>query len=71
MNAHGRWLKRTWMPPAAALVLIAAHVILPYLLSNIALAAVVVSGAAGLLVVTHLGLLAMVLAPLRARFRRR
>jgi hypothetical protein len=71
INAHGRWLTRTWWVPAAALALIAAHVVLPYLLSHVGLSAAVVSGAVALLVVKHLGLLAMALASIRLRFRRR
>jgi len=55
----------------AAVVLIPAHVILPYLLSHTALSAAVVSGVILLMVVNHLGLLAVLLGRLRAHFRRR
>jgi hypothetical protein len=59
------------MLPVAVVVLIAGHVILPYALSHTALSATVVSGVIILIVVKHLGLLAMLLGPVYARFRRR
>lgn len=71
MNGHRRWLTRTWMLPMVAVVLVAGHIILPYLLSHTALSAAVVSGVIVLMVVKHLGLLAVLLGPLRAHFRRR
>jgi len=71
MSEHRRLLTRMWMLPAAAVVLIAGHIILPYLLSHTALSAAVVSGVIVLMVVKHLGLLAVLLGPLHARFRRR
>ena len=71
MSGHRRLLTRTWMLPLPAVVLIAGHVILPYSLSHTALSAAVVSGVIVLMVVKHLGLLAVLLGPLRACFRRR
>jgi hypothetical protein len=71
MKGHRRPLTRTWMLLVAAVVLIPAHIILPYLLSHTALSAAVVSSVIALMVVKHLGLLAMLLGPLRSHFRRR
>ncbi|HLQ45655.1 MAG TPA: hypothetical protein VK137_13040 [Planctomycetaceae bacterium] len=71
MNGHRRLLTRTRMLPVVAVVLIFGHIILPYLLSHTALSAAVMSAVIVLIVVKHLGLLARLLGPLRARLRRR
>jgi hypothetical protein len=59
------------MLPAVAVVLIAGHIVLPHVLTYTALSATVVSGVILLMVVKHLGLLAVLLGRLRVHFRRR
>ena len=71
MKGHRRPLTRTRMLLVAAVVLIPAHIILPYLLSHTVLSAAVVSGVIALMVVKHLGLIGVLLGPFRAHFRRR
>jgi hypothetical protein len=72
MKGHRRLLTRTLMLSVGAVVLIAGHgIILSYVLSYTALSAAVVSGVMMLVVITHLGLLAPLLGPLYALFRRR
>jgi hypothetical protein len=71
MKGHRQLLTRTWMLPMVAVVLIAVHIILPYLWAHTALSATVVSGVMLLMVVKHLGWLAVLLGPFRAYFRRR
>ena len=72
MKGHRRLLTRTLMLSVGAVVLIAGHgIILSYVLSHTALSAAVVSGVMMLVVITHLGWLAVWLGPLYALFRRR
>ena len=72
MNGHRPLLTRTLMLSVGVVVLIAGHaLILAYVVSHTALAAVVVSGVMMLVVITHLGWLAVWLGPLYALFRRR
>ena len=70
MKGHSRLLTRMWMLPVAAVVLVAGHIVLPYLLAHTALSATVVPGVVVLMVAKHLGLLAALLGPLHAHFRR-
>ena len=73
MKGYRRLLTRTSMLSVGAVVLIAGHgIILSYVLSYSALSAAVVVGVMMLVVViTHLGWLAVLLGPLYALFRRR
>jgi hypothetical protein len=72
MKGHRRLLTRTLMLSMGVVVLIAGHaIILSYVLSHTALLAAVVSGVMILVVITHLGWLAVLLGPLYALFRRR
>jgi hypothetical protein len=72
MKGHRRLLTRTSMLSVGAVVLIAGHgIILSYVLSYTALSAAVVSGVVILVVIKHLGLLAVLLGPLYALFGRR
>ena len=71
MKGHRRLLTRTWMVPVAALMLIGGHIVLPYFWAHTALSATVVPGVILLMVIKHLGLLAVLFGPLRALFRRR
>jgi hypothetical protein len=72
MRGHRRLLTRTSMLSVGAVVLIAGHgIILSYVLSYTALSAAVVLGVMMLVVITHLGWLAVLLGPLYALFRRR
>jgi hypothetical protein len=71
MNGHPRRLTRTWLFPVVAIALIAGHTIVPYFWAHTVLSATVMSGVILLMVVKHLGLLAVLLGPLRAHFRRR
>jgi len=59
------------MLPVAAVVLIAGHIVLPSVWVHTALSTTVVSGVILLMVVKHLGLVAVLLGRLRAHFRRR
>jgi hypothetical protein len=68
MTGHRRLLTRTWMLPLLAVVL---HIIVPYFWAYTALSAAVVSCLMLLMVVKHLGLLAVLLGQLRVHFRRR
>jgi len=67
MKIHSRL--RTWMLPIVVVVLIAAHVIVPYLLLHTGVSVAIVSGAAILVVFKHLGLLGSLYALLRRRSR--
>lgn len=69
MKGHSRPRTRAWMLPAGVAALIAAHGVLYYVLSHMALAAVVVSGVVILVVVKHLGLLGPLYALVRRRSR--
>jgi hypothetical protein len=72
MKGHPRLLTRTLMLSVGAVVLIVGHgIILSYVLSSTALSAAVVAGVIMLVVITHLGWLAVWLGPLYALFRRR
>ena len=71
MKGHGRVPRRPWTLPVAAVVLLAGPIVLYYVLSQTALSAAVVSGVIILMVLKHLGLLAVLLGPLYALFRRR
>jgi len=72
MRGHSRLLKRPWMLPVGVVAVIAVHVtILRYALQHPALSAAVVSGVIILIVIKYLGLLALLLRPLYAPFRRR
>ena len=72
MKGHSRLLTRTLMLPMGVVVLIAGHgIILSYVLSHTALSAAVVAGVMMLVVITHLGWLAVWRGPLYALFRRR
>ena len=72
MNGHRRRLTRTVMLSVGIVVLIAGHgIVLSYVWSHTALSAAVVAGVLMLVVITHLGWLAVWLDPLYARFRRR
>ncbi len=57
------------MLPIVVVVLIAAHVIVPYLLLHTGVSGAVVSGAAILVVLKHLGLLGSLYALLQRRSR--
>jgi hypothetical protein len=59
------------MLPVAVVVLIGGHIIVTYFWAYTALSATVVSGVILLMVVKHLGLLAVLLGQLRAHIRRR
>jgi VIT1/CCC1 family predicted Fe2+/Mn2+ transporter len=65
MKTHSRL--RTWMLPIIVVVLIAAHVIVPYLLLHTGVSVAIVSGAAILVAIKHLGLLGSLYALLRRR----
>ncbi len=70
MKGHSSLLKRSWMPPAGVVGLLAAHVIiLHYVLPHAALSAVVVSGVIILVVIKHVGLLGSLFALLRRQSR--
>jgi hypothetical protein len=72
MKGQSRPLTRTLMLSVGVVVLIAGHgIILSYVLSYTALSAAVVAGVMMLVVITHLGWLAVCLGPLYALFRRR
>jgi hypothetical protein len=71
MMTHIRLPKRTWLLALMILLLLSAHLLVPYFLSHTALSVTLVSGLVGLMVLKHLGLLAMALRPLYARFRRK
>lgn len=70
MKEHNRLLKRAWILPIIGVVIIAAHVILPYLLWHTGLSVGLVSGVTILVVIKHLGLLGSLSALLRRRARR-
>jgi hypothetical protein len=59
------------MLAVALIVLIAGHLIVPYLLAHRMWWATVLSGAIALIVVKHLGLLTVLFGPLYKRFRGR
>jgi hypothetical protein len=72
MKGHSRLLTRTLMLSVGVVVLIAGHgIILSYVLSHTTLSATVVSGVIILVVIKHLGWLAVLPGPLYALFRRR
>jgi hypothetical protein len=72
MKGQSRPLTRTLMLSVGVVVLIAGHgIILSYVLSYTALSAAVVAGVMMLVVITHLGWLAVWLGRLYALFRRR
>jgi hypothetical protein len=76
MNGHRRQgALRPWLMAAAVLALIAGPVILYRILPLAGISAATVSGIVTIVAIKHLGLIAMVLAPiyalLRRRFRRR
>jgi hypothetical protein len=71
MTGHWRLLRRTWILLVAAVVLIGGHVIVTYFWAYTALSGTVVSGLILLMVIKHLGWLAVLLGQLRAHFRRR
>jgi hypothetical protein len=71
MKGQSRPFARPWMLPVGVVVLIAGPVILYYVLSRAGLATAMVSGVIILMVIKHLGLLAVLLGPLYAMFRRR
>jgi hypothetical protein len=72
MKGHRRLLTRPLRLSVGVVVLIASHaIILSYVLPHTALSATVVSGVIILVVIKHLGLLAVWLGPLYALFRRR
>jgi hypothetical protein len=72
MKGHRRRLTRPLMLSVGAVVLIAGHgIILSYVWSSTALWAAVVAGVMMLVVITHLGWLAVWLGPWYALFRRR
>jgi hypothetical protein len=70
MKEHRRLLTRAWILPVGAVVLIAGHVMLPYLLSRAGLTTAVVSGVVVLVVCKHLGLFGLLYGLLRRRPRR-
>lgn len=70
-TGHNRLLARPWALPIAVIVLIAGPVVLYYILPHVGLPATLVSSVIILMVVKHLGLLAALLGPLYAWFRRR
>jgi hypothetical protein len=55
----------------ALIVLLAGHLIVPYVLAHAVWSATIVSGVIALIVVKHLGLLTVLLGPLYNRFRGR
>jgi hypothetical protein len=69
MSRHRRVSMR--MLPVAIVMVIVGHVVVPYVLTHTAVSATLVSGVLVLIVLKHLGVLAMVLGPVYARFRRR
>jgi VIT1/CCC1 family predicted Fe2+/Mn2+ transporter len=69
MKGHNFLLRRTWMLPMTAVVLVAANLIVPYVLLHTGWSFAVVSSAAILLVIEHLGLLGSLYAVLRRRSR--
>lgn len=71
MKGHSRLLTRPWMLPLGVGALVAGPVILYYILSRAGLPAALVSGVILLMVIKHLGLLAILLGPLYALFRGR
>jgi hypothetical protein len=72
MKGHSRLLTRTLMLSVGVVLLIACHaIILSYVLSHTAISATVVLGVIILVVIKHLGWLAVLLGPLYALFRRR
>jgi hypothetical protein len=70
MNAHGHRLKGVWLW-LAAIVLIATPVSLFYFLPHFGLPKALVSGVVVLVIAKHLGLLAVLVGPVYAVFRRR
>ena len=66
MKEHRRVLTRAWIVPVGAVVLIAGHVMLPYLLSRAGLTTAVVSGVVVLVVFKHLGLFGCAVRPVAA-----
>jgi hypothetical protein len=71
MKGNSHLLTRPWMLPVGAAVLIGGPVILYHILSHAGLPAALVSGVIILMAVKHLGLLAVLLGPRYALFRRR
>ena len=69
MKEHNSLLRRAWMLPIVVVVIVAAHVILPYLLWHTGLSVGLVSGVTVLVVIKHLGLLGSLSALLRRRAR--
>jgi hypothetical protein len=71
MTAHIRVPKGRWLLALMILLLLSAHMLVPYFLTHTAVSATLLSGLVVLMVLKHLGLLAVALRPLYARFRRR
>jgi hypothetical protein len=70
MKIHGREFSWSRWMSAIIIVLMAAHLVVPYALSHVALSAGVLSGVAVLLVAKHLGVAAVLAGPVLSRFRR-
>jgi len=71
MTAHIRVPKRSWLLALMILLLLSAHMLVPYFLRHTAVSATLLSGLVVLMVLKHIGLLAVALRPLYTRFRRR
>jgi hypothetical protein len=61
---------RWWMVPIAVAV-VAAHMMIPYLLSHVGMSAAMASGVVAIVVVKHLGFGAILARSLHSRLRRR
>lgn len=70
MTVHIRLPKSTWLLALMILLLLSAHLLVPYFLSHTAISAALFSSLVIVVVLKHLGLLAIAVRPLYARFRR-
>jgi hypothetical protein len=71
MTAHIRVPKGRWLLALMILLLLSAHMLVPYFLTHTAVSATLFSGLVVLMVLEHLGVLAVALRPLYTRFARR
>jgi hypothetical protein len=71
MTAHIRVPKGRLLLALMILLLLSAHMLVPYFLTHTAVSATLLSGLVVLMVLKHLGVLAVALRPLYARFHRR
>jgi hypothetical protein len=71
MTAHIRLPKGSWLLALMILLTLSAHLLVPYFLTHMAVSATLFSGLVVLAVLKHLGLLAVALRSLYARFQQR